>query len=283
MNIQKILVVDDEQNIRDIYQAFLQDVGYTVYTATDGFDALEKAAAEPYDLYIIDIYMPRMGGLELISRLKEIQPTAVIIVMTGYSGLDVDFRSIRQAAFMYLSKPIQPDELLRAVEAGLAKSLSGKQVVKEVTREVETESERSPQSILLHGFTQDQVLNFRSIGVLKEYPAGSGIPIDKDEGGLIFVERGSVTVFLGDTVVDVLKEGDVFGEESFVNPNTSFTMLMAKTDTLVRHFLRQRLIHFFSDSDKTLTDRYLLNTVQCMYVKWKRSVKALAKHLKEGS
>src|SRR5690554_850216 len=99
MNTQKILVVDDEQNIRDIFQTFLQDMGYNVSSAIDGFDALDKIAKESFDLYIIDIYMPRMGGLELISRLKEMHPEAVIIVMTGYSGLDVDFRSIRQSAF----------------------------------------------------------------------------------------------------------------------------------------------------------------------------------------
>ena len=117
MSVKKILVVDDEQNVRDLFRAFLDDMGYSVTTAIDGIDALDKIANERFDLYIVDIYMPRMGGLELISRLKELQPSAVIIVTTGYSGLDVDFRSIRNAAFMYLSKPIKPDELIRAVEA----------------------------------------------------------------------------------------------------------------------------------------------------------------------
>ncbi|MBP7310050.1 MAG: response regulator, partial [Candidatus Cloacimonetes bacterium] len=58
----RIMVVDDEQNIRDIISEFLKEMGYAVTIAVDGLDALEKVAYEQYDLYIIDVYMPRLGG-----------------------------------------------------------------------------------------------------------------------------------------------------------------------------------------------------------------------------
>lgn len=272
MSTKKILVVDDEQNIRDIFQTFLQDMGYTVQTAIDGIDALEKIAREKYDLYIVDIYMPRMGGLELIARLKELQPSAVIIVTTGYSGLDVDFRSIRQSAFMYLAKPIQPDELIRAVEAGLAQSQEIKPEPVSFALEEQPGADKQPEMLLLRGFTTDQVLQFKSMGTVKEYKAGDCIPMDKEDGSMIFVERGYVNVYYNTDLVDSLKEGDVWGEESFVNPGSIFTTLRAHSNALIRHFSRKRLIEFFTYNDKTLTDRYMINMINCMQVKWRRSI-----------
>ncbi|MFA5672272.1 MAG: response regulator, partial [Synergistaceae bacterium] len=201
MKDYKILVVDDEQNIRDIFQAFLRDMGYRVSTAIDGLDALEKIAIDKFDLYIVDIYMPRMGGLELISRLKEIQPSAVIIVTTGYSGLDVDFRSIRQSAFMYLAKPIQPDELIRAVEAGLAQKHGLSSDKPPLAMEEQPESDKQPELLLLRGFSTDQVLQFKSMGMVKEYNAGDFIPMDKEDGSMIFVERGYLNVFYNTDLV----------------------------------------------------------------------------------
>ena len=84
----KIMIVDDEQNIRDIISEFLSETGYSVAVAVDGVDALEKVQYEQYDLYIIDVYMPRMDGLELLVKLKELQPLAVVIVTTGFSSIE---------------------------------------------------------------------------------------------------------------------------------------------------------------------------------------------------
>lgn len=276
MSSKKILVVDDEQSIRDIFQAFLQDMGYSVTTAVDGLDALEKIAKEKYELYIVDIYMPRMGGLELISRLKELHPSAVIIVTTGYSGLDVDFRSIRQSAFMYLAKPIQPDELVRAVEAGLAQGRENFVPKAEIPKEESAEPDKKPDMILLKGFSPEQILHFKAAGTLREYKAGDVIPMDKEEGCTLFVERGTVRVYYNTDIVDVLKEGDIWGEETFINPGSSFTALKAQSDATIRHFPRKKIIEYFTFQEKGLTERYMLNLVQCMHIKWRRSIVRLA-------
>ncbi len=272
MRTKKILVVDDEQNIRDIFQAFLRDMGYVVSTAIDGIDALEKISKEKFDLYFVDIYMPRMGGLELISRLKEIQPSAVIIVTTGYSGLDVDFRSIRQSAFMYLAKPIQPDELIRAVEAGLAQSTDKDLRRPDFSAEEAVDTDKQPKPLLLRGFSTDQVMRFKSTGKIKEFQARESIPMDKDEASMIFVEHGEVDVYYNTDLVDNLKDGDVWGEETFVNPGALCCNLRARTDVSIRQFPRKRLIEFFTYNDKSLTDRFMLNMIQCLHVRWRRSI-----------
>ncbi len=276
MSSKRILVVDDEQSIRDIFQTFLQEMGYNVVTAVDGLDALEKIAKEKFELYIVDIYMPRMGGLELISRLKELQPAAVIIVTTGYSGLDVDFRSIRQSAFMYLAKPIQPDELIRAVEAGLAQGKDSFTPKAEIPKEETAEPDKKPELQLLKGFTSEQILHFKSMGTLREYRAGENIPMDKEEGCTLFIERGVVRVYYNTDLVDILKEGDIWGEENFVVPSGQFTALRAQSDATVRHFPRKRIIEYFTFQEKGLTERFMLNIVHCMHIKWRRSMVRLA-------
>lgn len=285
MSTQKILVVDDEQNIRDILQTFLQDMGYDVSSAIDGFDALDKISQERFDLYIIDIYMPRMSGLELIARLKEVQTKAVIIVMTGYSGLDVDFRSIRQSAFMYLSKPIQPDELLRAVEAGLAQSIKVDQMKIETPEPesilgISPDIEKSLQHHLLRGFSAEQITNLLSNGVLREYSCGSNIPPDIEEGSMLFIERGRIGVFCQDVQIESLKEGDIWGEESFVEPKASYASLFAQEDSIVRHFSRKQLIEFLHTCDKNVINSFMLNLMQCMLFKHRRCVAQLVNALK---
>lgn len=288
MNTQRILVVDDEQNIRDIFQSFLQDMGYNVSSAIDGYDALEKIGIQKYDLYIIDIYMPRMGGLELISRLKEMHPEAVIIVMTGYSGLDVDFRSIRQSAFMYLSKPIQPDELLRAVEAGLAQSAKSR-APNAGAPEPETacapaqDQDKTLQNYLLRGFSPELISQFYSYGVLREYHTGASIPIDKEEGCMVFIEKGKVAVSCQNVQIETLNGGDIWGEETFVAPKAAFSTLTVLEDSVIRHFPRKQIIDFFSNCEKSLIDRFMLNLVQCMHFKHRRSVSRLVAALKNSN
>ncbi len=68
------MVVDDEPNIREIIHEFLTSTGYEVTLAVDGVDALEKVQIEQYELYLVDVYMPRLNGIDFLVKLKEIQP-----------------------------------------------------------------------------------------------------------------------------------------------------------------------------------------------------------------
>lgn len=272
MNNKKIMVVDDEQNIREIISEFLQEVGYTVSVAVDGLDALDKVAYEQYDLYIIDVYMPRMGGLDLITKLKELQPLAVIIVTTGYSSIDVAIKAIRTGAYHYLTKPIQADELLKVVESGLkhaadlgeSSGTSGDATV--------PQSEKQSDMLLLRGFTYEQARDFKSMGSVVEYQYGDTISLDEEHGSMIFVENGRLNVYHNDTVVETLVAGDVWGEETFLNPNAAFTNLKAQSEVHVRHFKRKKIMEFFTYNEETLTKRYMINLIQCMYMKWRRSI-----------
>lgn len=266
------MVVDDEQNIRDIISEFLQEMGYKVTVAVDGLDALDKVGFEQFDLYIIDVYMPRLGGLELISRLKEIQPLAVIIVTTGYSSIDVAIKAIRTGAYHYLTKPIQAEELLKVVESGLKHSRELTESSSTAFDSGQSAPERQNELLLLRGFTPEQTRDFKNLGVISQYLYGDTIPLNEEKGSLIFVEKGKLNVYYNGSVVDTLKEGDIWGEETFVNPSSGFTVLKAQSEVQLRHFQRKKIMEFFTYNEETLTKRYMINLIQCLYIKWRRSI-----------
>ncbi|MDD3234789.1 MAG: response regulator [Candidatus Cloacimonetes bacterium] len=272
MKPKTIMVVDDEQNIREIISEFLQEVGYSVNTAVDGLDALDKLAHEEYDLYIIDVYMPRMGGLDLIVKIKEIQPLAVIIVTTGYSSIDIAVKAIRAGAFHYLTKPIQAEELLKIVESGLkhAVDLGGSSPTLGGDSSLLHLDNQS--DLLLRGFTNDQITDFKNIGSVHEYQFGETIILDEERGSMIFVESGRINVFHNGAVVETLKAGDSWGEEIFILPDSAFTEIAAQSDVCVRHFKRKKIMEFFTYKEEILSKRYTINLVQCMYMKWRRSI-----------
>jgi len=266
----KILVVEDEQSFRDSIRSFLSEMGFEVKVAVDGVDALEKARFETFDLYIVDIYMPRMDGLELLVKIKELQPLAVVIITTGFSSIDVAVKAIRNGAYHYLTKPIQADELTRVVDSGLKHS----EELNEVNSISATGDGGSghPVQLLLRGFTQDQQNDFRAVGTVNKYNAGDIIPHDSTIGSMLWIETGKITVTYKNATVETIKAGDLWGEESFINSISVFTKLTAAEDTQVRHFNRGKLIEFFTYNDETLTKRYMINLVQCIYVKWRRAI-----------
>ena len=112
----QILVVDDEKDIRDITEAFLMLNGYTVTTAQNGKEALDKLLTEHYDMVITDLHMPKMNGMELLEKISQIKSTPVTIVVTGYAVKKSDFA---QEPFAQLRKPFSHKQLIQVVEKGL--------------------------------------------------------------------------------------------------------------------------------------------------------------------
>jgi len=107
----KILVVDDEQIIRESISYILKKDGYTVGEADNGRVAYEKLAAESYDLVITDLEMPEMKGIELLDRITKMSPETSVIIITAYGSLETAITSLRSGASDYILKPIEFDEL----------------------------------------------------------------------------------------------------------------------------------------------------------------------------
>lgn len=118
--VPTILVVDDDRATRHLTRAVLAKAGYTVRLAVDGAQALARLRAGRFDLMLLDVWMPRMDGLELLRRLKGGARAPRIIVMTSDDAPETLLRAIRQRAYQYVHKPIEPPALLALVREVLA-------------------------------------------------------------------------------------------------------------------------------------------------------------------
>jgi two-component system sensor histidine kinase/response regulator len=115
-----VLVIDDEESMRDSCAQILAKVGCRVETAADGESGLRKAEEGRPDVVIIDLKMPGIGGLEVLERVRLLDPQIVTIVITGYATVDAAVEAMKRGAYDFLSKPFTPDEirlvLARALE-----------------------------------------------------------------------------------------------------------------------------------------------------------------------
>jgi len=116
-----ILIVDDEASVRDaLYQWFKTD-GYRVDTADEGATALKRLQETAWDIVLLDIKMPGMDGIELQKRIKEIDNNIVTIIMTAYASVDTAIQGLKDGAFDYITKPIDPDDLSRLIRNAVEK------------------------------------------------------------------------------------------------------------------------------------------------------------------
>ena len=278
MNLKKhILVVDDEQSIRELCKEFLEDEGYQVTVAVDGEDALEKLKLDYFDLFLIDIMMPRMDGFELMLKIKKRQPLSVIIITTGYSSIDGAVKAVHAGAFQYLSKPINPEELIDVVKKGLKynESLFGPA---QQAFETEDDTQKQDKPLILSGFTTEEKQSFLEMGRLRNYEVGDSIVISEEHAGsIILVEKGEISIWLENTTVDFLRRDDTWGEEEFILTNSSPTALQAEVPTTIRFFEHKKMLDFFAYRSEKLLKRFLINLANSIFFKWRKSLQRIVR------
>ncbi len=115
----RILVVDDEDIVIRSCTRILDGADYQIEAAHDGREALQRVEQNPYDILILDIMMPNVGGLEVLRRVKESHPDIDVIMITGLSQIDTAVQAMKLGAFDYISKPFEPDELKLVVQRAL--------------------------------------------------------------------------------------------------------------------------------------------------------------------
>ncbi len=107
----RILVVDDEEIVRESLAGWLAKDGYSVGTAADGPAALEALRAEGWPILVVDLKMPGMDGLEVLERVKADRPETTVVLMTAYATVDTAVKAMKHGAYDYLIKPFDPEEL----------------------------------------------------------------------------------------------------------------------------------------------------------------------------
>ncbi len=112
----RLMIVDDEQIVREALLIWFDKYGHEVDTAASGPEALEKLEQKPYQLLFVDIKMPGMDGLELLERVKDLYPDTMVVIITAYGSIESAVKAMRAGASDYLLKPFKPDQLSLVME-----------------------------------------------------------------------------------------------------------------------------------------------------------------------
>jgi DNA-binding NtrC family response regulator len=123
----KLLIVDDELSVRDSLGKWFREEGYEVGTAESANEALTRLAEHPWDAALVDIKMHGTDGIELQRRMHELDPELMVIIMTGYASVETAVAALKNGAYDYVTKPLDPDEIAHLVK----KAISHKQTEKE--------------------------------------------------------------------------------------------------------------------------------------------------------
>ena len=154
-----IIVVDDNDSIRDLLKNLLISEGYTVVTADNGTDALSKLKQINFDLVISDIMMPGLSGLDLLTRVRELDADLPMVMITGFPSIDTAVKVIKEGATDFITKPFNLDHaklvVMKAIESGKLKKQNkalNEQVeevdkVKAISKDLQEQGKRTLSSL----------------------------------------------------------------------------------------------------------------------------------------
>ena len=117
--MSKILVVDDDRTTRHVLSKVLTGAGFTTSVAKDGVEALKALRAQRFDLLLLDVWMPRMNGLDLLAKLRTRKTRPRVVVMTSDDAPETLLKAVREQAFKYVHKPVESPALLQTIREAL--------------------------------------------------------------------------------------------------------------------------------------------------------------------
>ena len=109
--IIQVLIVDDEQNIRDGSERILTRIGFEIQKAATGAEALDILAQQTIPIVLLDLKMPGMDGMEVLSRIRELDEPILVIVITGFATVETAIEAMKQGAYDFIPKPFEPEQL----------------------------------------------------------------------------------------------------------------------------------------------------------------------------
>jgi DNA-binding NtrC family response regulator len=113
---KRILIIDDDEDIVESLSTLLSNAGYVVDVALNGEEAIKKSKEKVYNVALIDVVLPDMTGIDLLTKLEERKPATRKIIITGYASLDNAVKALNLGADAYLIKPVDPEELISTVK-----------------------------------------------------------------------------------------------------------------------------------------------------------------------
>jgi DNA-binding NtrC family response regulator len=117
--LANIMIADDVDMVRRFIRRIVEDLGHTPIEAENGEVAWQKFQRQPVDLFVVDVKMPEMDGVTFLHKVKEKDPHAVIIMVTGFPSADAITETIEDEAYTYVTKPLKVDQMRDLIERGL--------------------------------------------------------------------------------------------------------------------------------------------------------------------
>jgi DNA-binding NtrC family response regulator len=148
----KLLIVDDELSVRDSLGKWFREEGYEVTTVENASDALTRLAEQRWDAALVDIKMHGTDGIELQRRMHEVDPELIVIIMTGYASVETAVTALKNGAYDYVTKPLDPDEIAHLVKNAIAHKRAAQEnvLLRETVAEVARPGDLVGQSGPMH-------------------------------------------------------------------------------------------------------------------------------------
>jgi two-component system NtrC family response regulator/two-component system response regulator AtoC len=170
----KLLVVDDEEAYRNLLFERFSMVGHAVTLAATGEEALARIKAEPFDVGVLDLRMPGMDGIELFKRIREYQPLAEVVFLTGQATVDMAIEAMKLGAYDFLTKPCQLSELQLVVQ----KACEKKQLAERVSRQSELQQRAGTVNLVGDSAAMRQVKSL----IARVAPTESSVLVEGESG-----------------------------------------------------------------------------------------------------
>jgi two-component system response regulator PilR (NtrC family) len=215
MEKKKILVVDDERSMREFLGIMLTKEGYSVTQCPDGEKALRQVEEDIFDLVIMDIRMPKMDGITVLERIKEITPETIAIMITAFASTDTAVQAMKKGAYDYITKPFKIDEIKLIIRNALEKKALEKENIL-LKRLVETKYSfdeiigQSPKMLALYELMEKIAPTKTNILITGESGTGKELVAKAIHFNSPRKEKGFVTLNCG-AIPENLLESELFG------------------------------------------------------------------------
>jgi two-component system response regulator AtoC len=162
--MRRVLVVDDEENIRLVLRTLLKKHGYEVEVADSGESALAALDSFDPDVILTDVRMPRMGGLDLLATIKAKQHPATVIVMSAYGNVDLAIDAMKAGAYDYVGKPFKPDEIVLVL-----RKAEERETLRRENRALKEQIQKDNQFESILAKSHEMVAIFRTVAKIADF------------------------------------------------------------------------------------------------------------------
>jgi two-component system response regulator PilR (NtrC family) len=211
----KILVVDDEQSMREFLDIMLKKEGYKVSLASNGEEVLKYIGKDIFDLVLLDIRMPKMDGITVLRKIKSTSPETVVIMITAYDSSDTAIKAMKEGAYDYIPKPFKIDEIKLIIKNALEKKHLQKEniLLKQVVRDryvFENIIGQSPKMLALYDLLEKVAPTKTNVLITGESGTGKELVAKAIHFNSPRKEKPFVTLNCG-AIPEALIESELFG------------------------------------------------------------------------